>query len=268
MAAPEANAGMVAESIYPWRSLKGKVVLVTGASSGFGWELCLDLAGAGCLKKGPPFEISLRRDQRLAIALLVLHRRPIGRLAVRRVACGSHHYRSTLTARFFNAVCSLVFGGIFGELKSLISRKSGWRKLQHSAAKRSLSPRLATKAPPISPRLATRAPPPNAATAIVANEARSGRSRLALLPEHRRRPNAAAQRSRWRQSSPTRQDTVVRRLAFLPEHRRPNVAAQRNHRNRRQEARFGRSRLALLPEHRRLQTQPPQSSPNTTIITF
>lgn len=32
----------------PWRRLDGKVVMVTGASSGLGRELCLTLARAGC----------------------------------------------------------------------------------------------------------------------------------------------------------------------------------------------------------------------------
>ncbi|XP_039141369.1 3-oxoacyl-[acyl-carrier-protein] reductase FabG-like [Dioscorea cayenensis subsp. rotundata] len=33
----------------PWEKLEGKVVMVTGASSGIGRELCLDLTRAGCL---------------------------------------------------------------------------------------------------------------------------------------------------------------------------------------------------------------------------
>ncbi|KAM0051611.1 putative glucose 1-dehydrogenase (NAD(P)(+)) [Helianthus debilis subsp. tardiflorus] len=32
----------------PWRDLKGKIVMVTGASSGLGWEFCINLANCGC----------------------------------------------------------------------------------------------------------------------------------------------------------------------------------------------------------------------------
>ncbi|KAJ0947101.1 putative enoyl-CoA hydratase 2 [Helianthus annuus] len=32
----------------PWRDLKGKIVMVTGASSGLDWEFCIDLAKCGC----------------------------------------------------------------------------------------------------------------------------------------------------------------------------------------------------------------------------
>ncbi|KAM0006207.1 putative erythrulose reductase [Helianthus debilis subsp. tardiflorus] len=34
--------------LEPWLDLKGKIVMVTGASSGIGWELCIDLAKYGC----------------------------------------------------------------------------------------------------------------------------------------------------------------------------------------------------------------------------
>ncbi|KAK9057746.1 hypothetical protein SSX86_022584 [Deinandra increscens subsp. villosa] len=34
--------------LEPWRDLRGKIVMVTGASSGIGWEFCIDLARSGC----------------------------------------------------------------------------------------------------------------------------------------------------------------------------------------------------------------------------
>lgn len=36
------------QQLEPWADLSGMVVMVTGASSGLGRELCLDLAKAGC----------------------------------------------------------------------------------------------------------------------------------------------------------------------------------------------------------------------------
>lgn len=41
-------AGENLEQLEPWCKLEGKIVMVTGASSGLGLELCLDLAKAGC----------------------------------------------------------------------------------------------------------------------------------------------------------------------------------------------------------------------------
>lgn len=41
-------ANQVSDQLEPWRVLDGKVVMVTGASSGLGREFCVDLAMAGC----------------------------------------------------------------------------------------------------------------------------------------------------------------------------------------------------------------------------
>lgn len=41
-------AAQVSEHLEPWHSLAGKVVMVTGASSGLGRDFCLDLGRAGC----------------------------------------------------------------------------------------------------------------------------------------------------------------------------------------------------------------------------
>ncbi|KAJ0959536.1 putative 3-oxoacyl-[acyl-carrier-protein] reductase [Helianthus annuus] len=35
-------------TLEPWRDLTGTIVMVTGASSGIGWEFCIDLAKSGC----------------------------------------------------------------------------------------------------------------------------------------------------------------------------------------------------------------------------
>ncbi|XP_068332144.1 uncharacterized protein [Pyrus communis] len=42
------NSHQVSDHLEPWRHLHGKVVMVTGASSGLGRDVCLDLAKAGC----------------------------------------------------------------------------------------------------------------------------------------------------------------------------------------------------------------------------
>uniref|UniRef100_UPI001CB9604A 3-oxoacyl-[acyl-carrier-protein] reductase FabG-like n=1 Tax=Erigeron canadensis TaxID=72917 RepID=UPI001CB9604A len=34
--------------LEPWRDLSGKVIMVTGASAGIGWEICINLAKSGC----------------------------------------------------------------------------------------------------------------------------------------------------------------------------------------------------------------------------
>lgn len=41
-------ASRASKIMEPWINLQGKVVMVTGASSGLGRELCIDLAKAGC----------------------------------------------------------------------------------------------------------------------------------------------------------------------------------------------------------------------------
>ncbi|KAJ0560380.1 putative 3-oxoacyl-[acyl-carrier-protein] reductase [Helianthus annuus] len=40
---------MISSKLEPWHDLSGKVVMVTGASSGLGRDFCLDLAKAGCM---------------------------------------------------------------------------------------------------------------------------------------------------------------------------------------------------------------------------
>lgn len=42
------NSNKHSEHVMPWSNLEGKVVLVTGASSGFGWDFSINLAKAGC----------------------------------------------------------------------------------------------------------------------------------------------------------------------------------------------------------------------------
>lgn len=42
------NSNKLSEHVELWSDLEGKVVLVTGASSGFGWDFSINLAKAGC----------------------------------------------------------------------------------------------------------------------------------------------------------------------------------------------------------------------------
>ncbi|KAK1391647.1 3-oxoacyl-[acyl-carrier-protein] reductase [Heracleum sosnowskyi] len=42
------NSNNLSDHVMPWSNLQGKVVLVTGASSGFGWDFSINLAKAGC----------------------------------------------------------------------------------------------------------------------------------------------------------------------------------------------------------------------------
>ncbi|KAH7854699.1 hypothetical protein Vadar_016886 [Vaccinium darrowii] len=53
-------ASQVSNQLEPWGNLNGKVVLVTGASSGLGREFCLDLARVGC-----KIVVAARRTDRL-----------------------------------------------------------------------------------------------------------------------------------------------------------------------------------------------------------
>ncbi|XP_052171834.1 uncharacterized protein LOC127787840 [Diospyros lotus] len=57
-------------SLEPWNHLGGKVVMVTGASSGIGRELCLDLARAGCR-----IVAAARRTDRLESLCLEINKR-------------------------------------------------------------------------------------------------------------------------------------------------------------------------------------------------